>query len=182
MRYTVSLVRGGRRSNCLRRMIALEMGVSMKRFCIVLFASVALAGAAVAAPRNSAVGLGVFLGEPTGLSLGIDLNASNWLDFKAAWSFQQESFNIILQGNYELGFPGALVIEGQDIVPFVGIGAEAVVGESMPKLGLRIPFGLDYRFAKAPLELFLEFGVGIYLFPETKFLGSGGLGLRYRFK
>ncbi len=152
----------------------------MKRLVLASLVALMTVSAVAAAPTS---GVGVFLGQPTGLSFGKDISATNWLDFKAAWNFAnaKDGFSIILQGNYELAFPGSFVIEGQDIVPFIGIGAEAAIGNDLPQVGLRIPFGLNYRFAKAPLELFLELGVGLYLFPSTSFMGSGGLGLRFRF-
>jgi hypothetical protein len=46
--------------------------------------------------------------------------------------------------------------------------------------GFRVPFGIIYRFIKTPLELNLELGIGMRLYPGTAFRGSGGLGLRYR--
>lgn len=151
----------------------------MKR--IAFAAALTLAAlAAWAAPTQ--LGLGVFLGQPTGVSVGLDLARTSWLDFKAAWDFSgpRESVTVVLQGNYEQAFPGALVIEGQDIVPFVGLGAQVAVGSETPAIGIRIPFGLNYRFATAPIELFLELGFGLYIFPATEFMGSGGLGVRYR--
>jgi hypothetical protein len=152
----------------------------MKRLVLASIVALLFLSAAAAAPSS---GIGVFLGQPTGLSYGMDISSTTWLDFKAAWNFAtaKDGFSVILQGNYELAFPGSFVIEGQDIVPFIGVGAEAAIGDDLPQLGLRIPFGLNYRFAKAPLELFLELGVGLYLFPSTSFMGSGGLGLRFRF-
>jgi len=153
----------------------------VKRFLLAILLACAAGVPALADP--GAVGLGVFLGQPTGLTLGIDMNRSNWLDFKAAWNFAapQGGFNIILQGDYQLAFPGSLVIEGEDFVPYVGIGAEAAIGDSSLDLGVHLPFGLAYRFRKAPIELFLELGLGLYLFPATSFGVSGGLGIRYRF-
>ncbi|TFG82598.1 MAG: hypothetical protein E4H20_07315 [Spirochaetales bacterium] len=153
----------------------------MKRVLFVVAIAIISAGIAFAGP--AATGVGVFLGQPTGLTVGLDLSPTNWLDFKAAWNFADPKggFSIILQGNYDLAFPGALIIEGEDIVPFVGIGAEAAISDNLVEIGFHLPFGLDYRFRKAPIELFLEAGLGLYLFPATKFSGSGGLGIRYRF-
>jgi len=56
------------------------------------------------------------------------------------------------------------------------------VSSNDTSIGFRVPFGIIYRFIKTPLELNLEIGLGMQLFPSTAFRGSGGLGLRYRFK
>jgi hypothetical protein len=151
----------------------------MKR---IAFAAALILAAAAAWAAPTKLGLGIFLGQPTGLSVGLDVSRTSWLDFKAAWDFSgpKDSVTVILQGNYEQAFPGALIIEGQDIVPFVGIGSQVAVGSETPALGIRIPFGLNYRFSTAPIELFLELGFGLYIFPATKFMGSGGFGIRYR--
>jgi len=154
----------------------------MKRTYALILVALISVGSASAAP-GSQLGAGVFLGQPTGLSFGLDMAPAQWLDFKDAWDFAggQNGFAIILQGNWEMGFPGTFVIEGQDIVPFLGAGVQANVSDAGVNIGVHLPFGLDYRFRKAPLELFLELGLDIYLFPATDFSASGGLGIRYRF-
>lgn len=153
----------------------------MKRTTVTLLALFALAAAVPAAPGS--MGAGVFLGQPTGLSFGVDMAPAHWLDFKAAWDFSggKDGYAIVLQGNYEFAFPGVLVIEGQDIVPFVGVGAQLNLSDAGLNLGVHVPFGLDYRFSRVPIELFLEAGLDVYLIPATAFSGSGGLGIRFRF-
>ena len=126
--------------------------------------------------------VGIFLGEPTGLTVQLDLADTQALEFKAAWNFvsagQNTGGSVTLQGNYVLWFPGLLVFDGHDIPPFVGIGAEARFGSDF-LLGIHIPFGLRYRFKEAPLELALELGAGMSLIPSTSFMGSGGIAIRW---
>ncbi len=133
----------------------------------------------------SAYGLGVFLGQPIGITFGMDLSPTSLLDFKAAWDFSGVDgtrFAMLFQGNYQFTLPGSFVIQRHDIVPFFGLGAELGLGSDGVKLGLRIPLGLDYRFVSVPLELFLEAGIGMYVFPKTELSWGGGLGVRYRFR
>lgn len=131
-------------------------------------------------PSNWA--LGIFLGEPTGITVQLDVGATQALEVKAAWNFvaagQNEGGNVTLQGNYVLWFPGLLVFDGHDIPPFAGIGVEARFGTDF-LLGLHIPFGVRYRFREVPIELALELGAGMSLIPSTSFLGSGGLAIRW---
>lgn len=131
-------------------------------------------------PSNWA--LGIFLGEPTGVTVQLDVGETQALEVKAAWNFvaagQNEGGNVTLQGNYVLWFPGLLVFDGHDIPPFAGIGVEARFGTDF-LLGLHIPFGVRYRFREVPIELALELGAGMSLIPSTSFLGSGGLAIRW---
>ncbi len=121
-------------------------------------------------PADGPMGLGLFLGQPTGVSFELDLGPASWLDAKAAWNFGggHGGYSILLQANYEYAFPGMLVIEAASFTPFFGLGA-------------RVPGGLAYRFRKAPFELFIEVGLDIPMFPAFGIGASGGLGVRYRF-
>ncbi len=139
------------------------------------------------APREMDAGgmaLGLFLGQPTGLSFRLGLSAEQSLEAKAAWDFvgsKDGAAQFAFQANWLLELPGTLVIEDVDIPPYIGAGVALGVGNEV-SLGLRVPFGLVYRFEKAPLELGLEVGVGMSLVPATKFAIDGGLALRYRLK
>jgi hypothetical protein len=50
-----------------------------------------------------------------------------------------------------------------------------------PEVGVRGVLGIEYRFPEAPLQAFLEAGPGLNLVPNTRTVGTGGLGLRYFF-
>jgi hypothetical protein len=154
---------------------------------IAVLALIASAGLFAApsseAPKGSeGSAIGIFLGQPTGLSFRLGLGNEQSLEAKAAWnlSSKTDSAALIFQANWLLEFPGILVIKDQDLPLYIGAGAQVDVG-SNTSLGLRIPGGLIYRFAKAPVELCLELGLGMQLYPATAFVGSGGLGARYRF-
>jgi hypothetical protein len=149
-----------------------------------LIAVAASAFAASPAGRQGGAGgsaLGIFVGQPTGITFRYGLGSAQSLEAKAAWDFASKNgASIFLQANWLLEFPGVLVIEKEDFPLFVGAGLQLGVGATT-SLGVRVPAGLVYRFAKAPIELCLELGLGMQLFPSTALLGSGGLGVRYRF-
>lgn len=112
---------------------------------VVLF-MIAAAGAAFAeapAAKSPDIALGVFLGEPTGISIRWGIAKNQSLEGKAAWSFvdtghQEASFTF--QANYLLEFPGILVVKREDFPLYVGFGAETHLGDS-DTFGLRIPLG-----------------------------------------
>jgi predicted sugar kinase len=133
--------------------------------------------------KTSSVAAGIFLGEPTGLTVRLGLAKNQSLEAKAAWSLVNtgnQSSSLTFQANYLFEFPGILVIKTEDFPLYVGIGAETQLGSSA-SFNVRVPFGVFYRFKQIPLELNLEFGLGLQVFPATSFVGSGGLGVRYLF-
>jgi|GEM_PF-142652 len=129
---------------------------------------------------SSDVALGIFGGQPTGLTLRTGLGSKQDIELKAAWNFDNDIGYFAAQANWLVEFPGTIVIEGEDIIPYIGAGV-GVGFADMLYMGFRVPFGLVYRFAKVPLEICLEVGPGIGIFPGTGFWGTGGLGIRYRF-
>jgi hypothetical protein len=131
--------------------------------------------------------LGAFLGVPTGLTAKLGLSGADAFEAKLAWDFSQlavdgtGAFRFSTQLNYHLYFPGTFAIEGLDFPPFVGIGAEIVLSDGLPTISARMPFGIGYTFDGAPIELQLELGIGLVLFPAMAFRGSGGLAIRWVF-
>jgi hypothetical protein len=170
-----------------------------KRAIIVALAALIAAGlaaypaAAQTAPKSAAreprqatpargLALGIFLGQPTGLTCRYGLGAADSVEGKAAWNFgNAQSASFTFQANWLHEIPGLLVIQGEDFPPYVGAGVQVDAGAGT-SVSFRIPAGIVYRFAQAPIELCLEVGLGLQLFPSTRAAGSGGLGVRYRFQ
>lgn len=163
----------------------------MKR-SIAFVAILAMVGAAaVAAPSkpsfakakvpsgSSGYALGIFLGQPTGLTARIGLGNDQSIEAKAAWNFGAGGA-IHLEANYDFEFPGTLVIEGEDFIPYFGAGAYLELATSDLGLGVHVPVGLTYRFAKVPMELALEINLGMAILPATELSYGGGLAARWR--
>jgi len=122
------------------------------------------------------VGLGIILGEPTGLSLKVWQSESVAYDAAAAWSMGDEgALHIhadILHHNYSM-------ISNNFPIHY-GIGARARL-EDDPKIGIRIPVGMGYRFQQMPIGTFIELVPVLDLMPETSFGFNGAIGFRYYF-
>ncbi len=137
--------------------------------------------------QGSGFGLGIIVGEPTGLSAKAWIGEGAALDFAAAWSLEGRDF-FQLHADY---LHHADVIEvKKGFLPFYyGIGARMVILEDQFRrkdeddilFGLRIPLGITYLFAGAPLDIFAELAPVIELFPSTDFDVDGGVGIRYYF-
>lgn len=167
----------------------------MKRTTILVLALTAAAAiaaaapAARAAPTKAAPGvtpglfeLGLYLGQPTGISAKYWFNAKNAVDGVAAWSFGGAGGgSMVVAADYLFTFPG-VKIETETFPLYVGAGAIVNLAMSDIAVGARIPLGALYLFRDVPLEISLEIVPGLYLFPSTSFLAMGGFGVRYCFR
>jgi hypothetical protein len=137
-----------------------------------------LAGAAAA--QTGSFGLGIILGEPTGISFKQWLSDRNALDGAAAWSFGNVSaFHVHM--DYLYHGPLSADIDHGGFLYYVGIGGRLKATEGDSRIGIRIPLGLDYVFDDTPIDIFFEVAPILDLAPSTDFRMNGSLGLRYFF-
>ena len=139
---------------------------------IILFLSVANA-------QSKGIGLGLIVGEPTGISFKYWTGSTTAFDAALAWSFSDEgAFHI--HGDYIFhNFTLITIPEGK--LPFYyGIGARIKTANDT-KLGVRVPLGLAYLFNNAPIDIFLEIVPILDLTPKTDFAINAALGARYYF-
>lgn len=135
--------------------------------------------------QDHGFGMGIILGEPTGLSAKLWTSGDNAFDLAAAWSFRNYHNNhndgsILLQADYVWHFFNAISVSKGKLPVYVGIGGRVVLADD-PSFGVRIPVGIDYLFADAPIDVFLELVPILDLSPETDFGVGGGIGIRYWF-
>jgi len=150
----------------------------MARLVLVsVLTTVLFCGHTVAKERG--FGLGVIVGEPTGLSGKWWIEDSAAVDAAAAWSFGEKSA-VHLHADYLFHSFSLLKVEKGRLPVYFGIGGR-IKFESNSKVGVRIPVGVDYIFTGAPLDIFLELVPLLDLVPNTKFLFNGGIGVRYFF-
>lgn len=123
-------------------------------------------------------GIGIILGEPTGLSAKLYTGGSNAFDFAAAWSFKGDG-HLLLQADYVWHSPLTRASSGQ-LFLYYGIGGR-VIFQNDPLVGARIPIGLDYQFSTAPIDIFVEIVPILDLIPDTDFDIGGGIGIRFWF-
>ncbi len=125
-------------------------------------------------------GLGVILGEPTGITAKLFLGGvENALDLHLTWDFTDDAFAIF--SDYLFHFqPWSSPSTGLDLPMYVGIGGSVAFRKDV-RVGARIPVGLAMHFQNAPVEIFLEIVPGLRLVPNTTFDLGGGIGVRYYF-
>jgi hypothetical protein len=152
----------------LRESLLLTAAVIL--FCIITFTTSA---------QDGKFGLGVVLGEPTGVSAKLWLGQTSAVDGVVAWSFVNNP-SVTIHADYLFHFFDVFPIEKGRLPLYVGIGGTISISPD-PDVGVRIPFGAAYLFDTAPLDIFLE-AAPIFLFlPATTFDFGGGLGIRFYF-
>lgn len=124
--------------------------------------------------RNSNTELGIILGEPTGISLKAWQSDNIAFDAGLAWSFGDNG-SIHLHGDYLRH--KWLDVESGSLALYYGLGARLQLADD-PRLGARIPVGLQYNIPDTRLTTFFEVAPLLDLIPETTFDVNGGLGLR----
>ena len=135
---------------------------------------------AQAAPARADFGLGLFLGEPTGLDLKIGLGNRSALDIVLGFTTFSDG-----RGGYGhltyLVTP--LVAQGDAVtVPLrVGIGG-AVFGPSDDlHVEVRAPFEIGLRLRRTPLEFYGEITLALVFVDPVDLDVQGGLGFRVYF-
>jgi len=125
------------------------------------------------------LGLGIILGEPTGISAKAWLSPSTAVDAALAWSFGKDA---ALHIHADYLFHNYFVKDSNsgEVQLYYGIGAK-IRFERDSRIGARIPLGFSYLFKNAPIDFFLEFVPGLDLLPATAFSLNIAIGVRYYF-
>jgi hypothetical protein len=153
----------------------------MKKTLIGLVVLVALlAGRADATPRGP-FGLGIILGEPTGLDLKWFLNDLNAVEGGLAWSFSGND-EVHIQVDYLYHFYDWIKVKKGLLPVFIGVGGRVAFVEHADDLfGVRVPFGLSYEFDGGVFDVFGELVPVLNLTPDTDFDLEGAIGGRFWF-
>ena len=143
-----------------------------------------LASVLVSAPAASlaqgSFGIGIIVGEPTGLSSKIWLNHRSAIDLAAAWSFADETA-LHLHGDYVTHFYDLIDVSKGSLPLYVGVGGRVKFGENDDFIGIRVPVGLAYIFDGVPVDIFLEVVPLLDVAPDTEFTMNAAIGVRYFF-
>jgi hypothetical protein len=154
-----------------------------------LLAATLIAGLcmSVAVAEPSGLGLGLIMGEPTGLSAKVWTSPNFALDAAVGYSWWRYGQSIQVHGDL-LWHSRSLIQSENGFLPlYIGIGARVKLADEEHdypdlRVGLRIPFGLDYVFTRVPVGLFLELVPIFDLAPETeRWGGNSAIGFRYYF-
>jgi hypothetical protein len=132
-----------------------------------------------ASAQERKFGLGVVLGEPTGVSAKLWLGQTSAMDGVVAWSFANNP-SVTLHADYLVHFFDVFSLKEGRLPLYVGIGGTISIAPESD-FGVRIPVGVTYLFDTIPLDVFLEAAPIFLFFPATTFDFSGGIGIRFYF-
>jgi hypothetical protein len=150
--------------------------------CVVLLTltvSVATQSQLSAQTSSGDLGLGIIVGEPTGISGKMFMGGNTALDFGAAWSFGKNA-SLHLHADYLIHRFDLIEVDRGRLPFYYGIGGRLRLADDA-QVGIRIPVGLSYYLENDPLEIFFEIVPVLDLTPGTGFSGNGGFGVRYYF-
>jgi hypothetical protein len=125
------------------------------------------------------IGVGMILGEPTGLCGKVWIGNRAAFDAAVAWSFSDESA-VHIHADYLLHTFDLISADDRRMPVYYGIGARLKLAEKS-LVGVRIPVGSAIMFDSAPLDVFLEIVPLMDLVPDTEFNLNGSIGIRYYF-
>ena len=147
----------------------------------VVWTLVALAIPGLAFAAGGPFGLGIIVGEPTGVSGKLFLSTQNAIDGAVAWSLDGDN-DLHLQGDYLYHWYDVISVKKGRLPIYAGIGGRIAFRENRDdNVGLRIPVGLTYLFDGAPFDVFAEVVPVLDIAPDTDFDLEGAIGGRYYF-
>lgn len=172
-----NVVRTGYSDCCLPRFITST--AAMKLLLLMVF-SILFINFAMAQPGQG-LGIGVIVGEPTGISFKSWKGPSPAIAGAVAWSFSGKT-SLHVHIDYLMGHN---FLDQRSRVPlYYGLGGRVRIkdnGDSDPLIGVRIPVGISYIFPNDPFDIFLEIAPIIDVIPDTDFGLNSAIGARYYF-
>jgi len=140
--------------------------------------------------QREGFGIGVIVGEPTGLSLKKWINDTQAIDAGFAWSFSDND-SLHLHADFLMHTIDLLQApEAQGELPlYVGIGGRIKLRDENngngndhdDRVGIRIPVGICYLFESAPVEIFGEIVPVFDFVPDSDFDLNAAIGARIYF-
>lgn len=155
--------------------------------CLVPCLLLSVASAVFA--ENGPWGLGLVIGEPTGVSAAYRLDKDHEIQGLLAWKLTSPG-GVTAAADYLFLFSDLVKIDGITVPVYAGVGAKTMIltgddrfsgSDSAFALGLRLPVGVRWEFKEVPLEAFLEIVPGMLLLPGTYFDIGAGIGVRWYF-
>lgn len=145
----------------------------MKKFWILLLAFLPIL-------TQARTGLGIIIGEPTGLSLKV-WKGSTALDAALAYDFEDNHEKLHLHSDFLFQFKDPLGTGIPNFWFYTGIGPTLnFPHEDDFSLGARIPLGME-GFPHERINLFLEVVPVLQLVESTDFDLEAGVGIRFVF-
>lgn len=164
----------------------------MKNSKLILILLCALLYWADLSAQKNPFGLGISIGEPTGINAKLWVTPTNAFDFGLGWSIggdrmgnfdQQNDGSSRIHFHFDYLFHIFNVIASNNQFPiYYGIGSRFNTGGGyLNSLAVRFVVGLAWIPIKIPIDLFVEFAPSLQLTSEPGFAIDSAIGIRYYF-
>ena len=135
----------------------------------------------VYAAEREKIGIGVIIGEPTGITGKYMINDANAIDLGAGWKTSGDN-ELHIYGDYLFHLYDVIAVPKGMLPLYFGAGARIVFNEDDDdEIGIRFPVGIEYVFADVPLGAFVELVPVLDLTPDTEIDFEAGTGIRFFF-
>lgn len=147
---------------------------------LLLFTLFFITLTAVSYSQTRGFGLGIIVGEPTGISAKYWLSSQNALDFGLGYSFVRKG-RLHFHMDYLFHHQNIFRAE-ENFALYYGPGfrLRTVEGDDA-RLGARFGVGLVWLPRNAPVDVFVEIAPILDIIPATRFQVNAGLGFRFFF-
>lgn len=129
--------------------------------------------------QQTKFGIGIILGEPTGITSKYWINSNSAFVGGLSWSFKDNDA-LYMHLDYVNHDYTLIGVNRGKLAVYYGIGGKILLAKET-NIGVRVPVGLNYIFQGSPIDLFLELVPSLNLIPSTTFDIGGGVGVRYYF-
>jgi hypothetical protein len=167
-----------------------DTNVNHARYVIIALCLFVAVHVSVAQKHN--FGLGVIVGEPTGLSAKLWTSQTNAFDFGLGWSVGGDRIGRNI-GHYDGGsrvhfhmdylwHSFGVIRSAERVQLYYGLGGRFNNGgDYESSLALRAAFGAAWVPSEIPIDVFLELVPSFQFAPSTGFGLDAGIGARYYF-
>ena len=165
----------------------------MKHSCYIVIALCLFFVVQESVAQERGFGLGVIIGEPTGISAKLWTSTLNAFDFGLGWSMGGDRIGKY-DGNYNGGsrvhfhmdylWHSLDAIHSSERFPlYYGVGGRMNTGAGYDgSVAVRGAFGIAWLLHNTPIDVFLEFVPSLQLTPSAGFGIDAGIGVRYFFQ
>ncbi|HKI79693.1 MAG TPA: hypothetical protein VKA26_14225 [Ignavibacteriaceae bacterium] len=131
--------------------------------------------------QDKGFGIGVIIGQPTGLSGKYWVNNLNGFDFGLGFSFSKDDKNIHIHSDY-LWHTNTSIESDEKFTLYYGPGLKLKTGKKNDaSLGIRGVLGLAWMSGNIPVDVFIEIAPIFNFVPGTSLRIDAGFGIRYYF-
>ena len=149
------------------------------RIASLVVAAVLLSSSSPARADSGEFGLGLIVGQPTGITGALGLSDRTMIDAALGFGWVRDR-NFYLHVEFLYFLPTLVSGSSVDLSAYLGAGGFfADVGDS--GFGARVPFGLSVDFTNVPLQIFGEVALLWLLVPDSDLDVRGAIGFRYYF-